>query len=72
MGCWYYTPPRRDAALATLHDGYRSIDLRYSAEPVQDLLLRLARLETSYAAAAGVQHEQGTSAYDGPWQHRRA
>ncbi|MEU6388090.1 hypothetical protein [Streptomyces sp. NPDC046939] len=72
MGSWYFTPPCGAEAHATLRDHFHSVDLRYSAEPVQDLLVRLARIETSYMAAVGLRPDQDTPVYGGPWQYRRA
>lgn len=67
MGNWAYAPPGPGAATATLHDAaHQTIPLRHSAALVQDLLARLARIETAYTAAAGLAHAPAPSLGESP------
>ncbi|CAM5403666.1 hypothetical protein SALBM135S_01328 [Streptomyces alboniger] len=52
MGAWIFTPAPADHASATLQDDYRRVDLRYSAQLLEDLLAELGDIEAHFTAVA--------------------
>lgn len=52
MGNWVYTPALTDEANASLHDNFQRVDLRYSAQLIEDLLTELGRIEAHVVASA--------------------
>ena len=57
MGNWIYTPALTDEANASLHGNFQRVDLRYSAQPIEDLLTELGRIEAHVTASANSPEE---------------
>ncbi|MFJ2608135.1 hypothetical protein ACIQOU_28840 [Streptomyces sp. NPDC091279] len=67
MGNWVYTPARAEGAGATLHDDGRSVDLRYTAQILQDLLTELGAIEVRFrTASAAAPEEHDTTSHRQP------
>lgn len=52
MGPWVFTPAPADHSSATLQDEYRRVDLRYSANLLEDLIAELGLVEAHFTTLA--------------------
>ncbi|MFD9377835.1 hypothetical protein ACFWBH_20185 [Streptomyces sp. NPDC059999] len=68
LGKWVYTPAPAAAVNATLHDSYRRVDLRHSAQLLEDLLTELGHIQARFAASASNPEGCDTHFLDEPHQ----
>jgi hypothetical protein len=64
MGAWVFTPALTGSARATLQDDCRRVDLRYSAQLLEDLLAELGLIEAHFTTLASTPKGCGVHSHE--------